>query len=125
MPAVLTQHRGMQRDPAVSAISPEEATVRMDDGAVLLDVREPDEWVAGHAPTAVHVPLAALAANVDTFDKRTPIIAVCRSGGRSERAAALLLQRGYDAVNLAGGMQAWAAGNLPIVTDSGDTGRVV
>jgi len=125
MVAVLTQHRGMQREPAVPAISPEEASLRIDDGAVLLDVREPDEWAAGHAPTAVHVPLAALAANVDTFDKKTPIVAVCRVGGRSERAASLLLQRGYDAVNLAGGMQAWVAATMPVVTDSGETGKVI
>ena len=96
-----------------------------DDSVVLLDVREPDEWAAGHAPTAVHVPLAALAANVDTFDKKTPIVAVCRVGGRSERAASLLLQRGYDAVNLAGGMQAWVAATMPVVTDSGETGTVI
>ncbi len=125
MGGALTQHRGMQREPAVSAITPEDATLRIEEGAVLLDVREPDEWEAGHAPTAVHVPLAALAANVDSFDKKTPIIAVCRVGGRSERAAALLLQRGYDAVNLAGGMQAWAAAALPVVTESGDSGQVI
>jgi rhodanese-related sulfurtransferase len=125
MTVPLTQHRGMQREPAVPAISPEEASLRIGDGAVLLDVREPDEWSAGHAPTAVHVPLAALAANVDTFDKKTPIIAVCRVGGRSERAAGLLLQRGFDAVNLAGGMQAWEAATLPVVTDSGEEGQVV
>src|SRR3954447_27061434 len=125
MPAVLTQHRGMQREPAVSAISPEEASDRVNEGAVLLDVREPAERAAGHAPTAVHVPLAALAANIDTFDKNTPIVAVCRVGGRSERAASVLLQRGYDAVNLAGGMQAWAAATLPVVTDAGDDGAVI
>jgi rhodanese-related sulfurtransferase len=50
---------------------------------------------------------------------------VCRVGGRSERAAAVLLQRGYDAVNLAGGMQAWRAAGMPIVTDSGDPGTVI
>ena len=103
----------------------EEAARRVDEGAVLLDVREPDEWHAGHAPNAVHVPLAALAASVDGFDKDQPIVAVCRVGGRSERAAAALLQRGYDAVNLAGGMQAWLAAGMPVVTDLGDPGAVI
>jgi rhodanese-related sulfurtransferase len=122
---VLTQHREVQRQPAVSAVSPEEAVRRVEEGAVLLDVREPDEWHAGHAPDATHVPLAALAASVDTLDKGAPIVAVCRVGGRSERAAAVLLARGYDAVNLGGGMQAWAAAGLPVVSDSGDPGQII
>ena len=115
----------MQREPAVPAVGAEEAARRVDEGAVLLDVREPDEWHAGHAPDAVHVPLAALAASVGQLDKDRPIVAVCRVGGRSERAASVLLQRGYDAVNLAGGLQAWQAAGMPIVTDTGDPGTVV
>ena len=103
----------------------EEAARRVDEGAVLLDVREPDEWHAGHAPNAVHVPLAALAASINELDKGQPIVAVCRVGGRSERAAAVLLQRGYDAVNLAGGMQAWNAAGMPVVTDLGDPGSII
>lgn len=106
-------------------MGPEEAARRVDEGAVLLDVREPDEWVAGHAPDAVHVPLAALAASVDRLDKDQPIVAVCRVGGRSERAAAVLLQRGYDAVNLAGGMQAWRAAGMPVVTETGNAGQII
>ena len=107
------------------AVGPEEAARRVDEGAVLLDVREPDEWHAGHAPNAVHVPLAALAASIDQLHKDQPIVAVCRVGGRSERAAAALLQRGYDAVNLAGGMQAWNAAGMPVVTDLGDAGTII
>ena len=115
----------MQREPAVPAVGPEEAARRVDEGAVLLDVREPDEWHAGHAPDAVHVPLAALAARIDQLDKEQPVVAVCRVGGRSERAAAVLRQRGYDAVNLAGGMQAWNAAGMPVVTDLGDAGSII
>jgi rhodanese-related sulfurtransferase len=115
----------VQRQPAVSSISPEAAVRRVDEGAVLLDVREPDEWQAGHAPDAVHVPLAALAARLGELAEGTPVVAVCRSGGRSERAAAALLQRGFDAVNLGGGMQAWAAAGLPVVADGGAAGEVI
>lgn len=115
----------MQREPAVPSITPEEAVRRADEGAVLLDVREPDEWQAGHAPEAVHVPLAALAARLAELDEGTPIVAVCRVGGRSERAAAALLQRGFDAVNLGGGMQAWVAAGLPVVADGGAAGEVI
>jgi rhodanese-related sulfurtransferase len=115
----------VQREPAVPAVALEEAARRVDEGATLLDVREPDEWAAGHAPQAVHVPLAALAARVDQLDQGRPIVAVCRSGGRSERAAAALAQRGYDAVNLAGGMQAWDASGMPVVTDAGGPGQII
>jgi rhodanese-related sulfurtransferase len=115
----------VQRNPAVSSVTPEEAVGRVDEGAVLLDVREPDEWQAGHAPDAIHVPLAALAARLDELDQGTPIVAVCRVGGRSERAAAALLQRGFDAVNLGGGMQAWVAAGLPVVADGGAPGEVI
>ena len=115
----------MQRNPAVSSITPEEAVGRLEEGAVLLDVREPDEWQAGHAPDAVHVPLAALAARLAELDEGTPVVAVCRSGGRSERAAGALLQRGFDAVNLSGGMQALAAAGLPVVADGGTAGEIV
>jgi rhodanese-related sulfurtransferase len=115
----------VQREPAAPAVGPEEAARRVDEGAVLLDVREPDEWHAGHAPNAVHVPLAALAASVDRLDKDQPVVAVCRVGGRSERAAAALIQRGYDAVNLAGGMQAWHAAGMAVVTDTGDPGQII
>jgi rhodanese-related sulfurtransferase len=73
----------------------------------------------------VHVPLAALAASVDRLDKDQPVVAVCRVGGRSERAAAALIQRGYDAVNLAGGMQAWHAAGMAVVTDTGDPGQII
>jgi len=106
-------------------VGAEEAARRVDEGAILLDVREPDEWEAGHSPDAVHVPLAALAASIDRLDKDQPIVTVCRVGGRSERAAAALLQRGYDAVNLAGGMQAWQAAGMPVVTESGEPGQVI
>ena len=115
----------MQRDPSVASVTPDEAVRRVEEGAVLLDVREPDEWEAGHAPEALHVPLAALAARLDQLDESTPVVAVCRVGGRSERAATALIQRGFDAVNMGGGMQAWAAAGLPVVVDSGEPGEVI
>ncbi len=81
------------------------------EGLVLLDVREDDEWAAGHAPEAKHVPLGELPARVGELaelpDDR-PVYVVCRSGGRSARAAAWLNAAGVvDAVNVAGGMKSW------------------
>ena len=93
------------------------------DGAVLLDVREDDEWQAGHAPDALHVVLGTLPANPPPEGRRVAVI--CRSGGRSAQATAALVQWGYDAVNVAGGMKAWAAAGLPVVTDDQGPGRVI
>ncbi|MGH3771816.1 MAG: rhodanese-like domain-containing protein [Pseudonocardiaceae bacterium] len=86
--------------------------------AVLLDVRENDEWAAGHAPGAVHVPMGQVARRLDelaTMFPERPVYVVCRSGGRSARVTAYLTQEGWDAVNVDGGMRAWAAAGRPMV----------
>jgi rhodanese-related sulfurtransferase len=91
-------------------------------GAMLLDVREDDEWEAGHAPGATHMALGRLAA--ESLTKDTVVIAVCRSGGRSARATAQLQAAGVNARNLAGGMQAWMAAGLPVRRDDGSPGII-
>ena len=109
----------------IQQITPQDAARRIEDGAFLLDVREPDEWTAGHAPGATHVPLGELNARVDELPKDRPIVAVCRVGGRSGKATEALVNAGYDAVNLDGGMQAWEAAGQPVVTDDGSPGTVI
>jgi rhodanese-related sulfurtransferase len=94
-------------------------------GAVLLDVREDAEWQAGHAPKARHIPLHRLPARLGDLPSNRTVITVCRSGGRSARAAALLAREGRDVLNLAGGMHAWAQAGLPVVASGGRPGRVV
>lgn len=84
-------------------------------GTVLLDVREQDEWDAGHAPDAVHIPLGELPDRVGELPDHERLLVVCHSGGRSARATAWLGQGGYDAVNLDGGMVDWARAGLPVV----------
>ena len=112
-------------DNGVPQIDPAEAVRRLDGGAFLLDVREDGEWQAGHAPQATHLPLGRLEAEHGTLPKDTEIVVVCRSGARSETAAVALRGAGYEAVNLAGGMRAWAAEGHPVATDHGDVGTVV
>jgi rhodanese-related sulfurtransferase len=98
----------------------------IDGAAFLLDVREPDEWTAGHAPGAVHVPLGQLTERyADELPADQPIIAICRVGGRSQRAAVTLRNAGYDVSNLVGGMQAWHEAGKPVVTDDGAPGSVI
>ena len=89
--------------------------------ALLIDVREDDEWAAGHAPAAVHVPLGRLPQTQLPAD--LPVLAICRSGNRSAAAATLLLARGVDARNVTGGMQAWQAAGLPIIPGDEPPGR--
>ena len=91
---------------------------------VLLDVREDDEWVAGHAPEAVHIALHDLPSRVGELDPGRRVVCVCRSGNRSARATAWLRTRGIDAVNMSGGMQAWADAGHPVLDDLGRLGAV-
>jgi rhodanese-related sulfurtransferase len=88
-------------------------------GAVLIDVREPDEWEAGHVPGARHVRLASLPAEAETIDRERPVIFGCRSGNRSRMAAEAFRESGYDAYNMAGGLSAWAAEGRPLEPQGG------
>jgi len=108
----------------VPEVAPADAHGRAPE-AVLLDVREDDEWQAGHAPGALHMALGTLGLEYGRLPEDAPILCVCRTGSRSERAAAALLGAGYDARNVVGGMKAWAAAGLPVVTDGGGAGAVI
>ncbi len=110
--------------PGVPAIDATSAAARLDGGALLLDVREPDEWTAGHAPAAVWIPMREVAGRRGELPTDRDIVVVCRVGSRSARVTDALRRAGYEATNLAGGMQAWATAGLPIVTDAGDEGVV-
>ena len=92
---------------------------------VLLDVREADEWEAGHAPGAQWVPLADLESARFQIPINRRIVCVCRSGVRSAKATAQLVEWGFDAVNMTGGMKAWAARGLPVVRDDESSGEVI
>ena len=100
------------------------AKTMVDRGALLLDVRELDEWCTEHAPGAMLVPMGRVQARQDELPRERPIVVVCRSGGRSAAVTAALRRSGFDAVNLAGGMCVWAAAGLPVVAGS-DPGLVV
>ena len=95
------------------------------EGAVLIDVREPDEWQAGHAPQAIHIPLGELGAQISRMSTDHPLVIICRSGRRSDLATAALRTAGYDAYNFSGGMQAWHQAGGDIVTADGTPGSVI
>jgi rhodanese-related sulfurtransferase len=88
--------------------------------ATLLDVREQDEWDAGHAPEALHIPMGELSERLDDLPADNLVYVICRSGGRSARVTAFLNANGWDARNVDGGMQSWESAGRPVVSDSGD-----
>jgi rhodanese-related sulfurtransferase len=107
-----------------ATVGPQEAVDLLGRGGLLLDVREPHEWQAGHAPKARHIPLGHLTRRRPELPAGRPILVVCRSGNRSRRAAALLARDGRQVANLAGGMRAWARAGLPLVAKGGGPGSV-
>ncbi|RBP62923.1 rhodanese-related sulfurtransferase [Brevibacterium sanguinis] len=91
------------------------------EGAPILDVREDDEWEAGHIEGALHIPLADLPARYDEVPLDEDVYVICRTGGRSRRAVAWLNGNGFDAINVTGGMGAWNLDHgKPIVSETGD-----
>lgn len=103
----------------VPEVDPAEAQALVEGGALLLDVREDDEWAAARAPGAVQIRLGTLLERLEEIPRERKIVAVCRRGSRSMQAANVLVARGYDVVNLAGGMQAWSAAGMPMLADDG------
>ena len=99
------------------------------DGVALLDVREDDEWQAGHAAGALHIPTSEFVARYGELTEAAPqdgrVHVICRSGGRSAQVTMYLVQQGIDAVNIDGGMQSWAAAGRPVTTDDGRPGHVL
>jgi rhodanese-related sulfurtransferase len=95
-------------------ISVAQATELLGSGATLIDVRSADEWRAGRAPQAKHVPLDRLQGSTAGIQKARPVIAVCASGVRSATAARLLAAKGYDAYSVRGGMAAWRRAGEPV-----------
>jgi rhodanese-related sulfurtransferase len=99
---------------------------QVESDSYLLDVREPDEWAAGHAPGAHHVPMMEVPARLAEVPADAEVVIVCRSGGRSGQVVSYLMGHGYDNVrNLDGGMQSWAAAGRDMVSESGQPARVL
>jgi rhodanese-related sulfurtransferase len=102
---------------------PDVPVTELPDDAVVLDIREQEEWDRGHAPTAVHIPMSELPARVDELapflDRDEPLVITCRSGGRVLRVMPWLAQQGYEVANMNGGMRAWLAAGKPMEAGGG------
>ncbi len=97
-------------------ITPEALDARLQQGenVQVVDVRQPDEYVSGHVAGSQLIPLDQLSARLDELSPDRPLVAVCRSGNRSQVATNLLQRAGYDAVNMKGGLLAWEKARLPL-----------
>lgn len=107
--------------PPVPSVHPSEVGA----DAYLLDVREPDEWIAGHIAGAHHLPIGEVIARLAELPPDTRIVCVCRSGARSAQVAAYLVQQGIEAVNLDGGMVAWATAGRSMISDTAGPPAVI
>jgi rhodanese-related sulfurtransferase len=99
----------------VPEIDVEELATRLDAGAVLVDVRRPDEYEDGHVPTARLVPLDEVPDRLDAFASEGDVLVICRTGSRSRAACEFLIDEGVPAVNVAGGTLAWLASGRDVI----------
>lgn len=99
--------------------------VATDGSVLLLDCREDDEWQAGRVEGAVHIPMAQLPSRIDEVGDSRTIVCICRSGNRSGKVTAWLLNKGYTALNMTGGMKAWAATGRDVAGTGGSAGTVI
>lgn len=105
-------------------MDPKDVAARLDQ-VQLVDVREPDEWHAGRIPGARWIRMDELGDRLDELDADRPVVTMCRAGGRGGKMAEFLTDRGYQAANLEGGIQAWADAGLPVRTPEDEQpGRV-
>ena len=88
------------------------------DGAIVVDVREPGEYVGGHVPGATLVPMGQLPSRVHELPKDMPVYLVCASGNRSLAMTSVLVRAGYDAYSVSGGTGAWTRAGHPVVMGS-------
>ena len=99
-------------------------TVAADPDAWIFDVREYEEWQAGHVDGAVHIPMGEVVARIDELPRDRRLVCMCRSGNRSGKVTAYLVGKGYDVVNLTGGAQQWSSFGHPLVNHVGHAGVV-
>lgn len=102
---------------SINEVNVGELAAALATGARLVDVRETDEYEAGHVAGAVHIPLGTVPEQVQAFHGDA-VHVICRSGGRSMRACEFLAQQGVKAINVAGGTLDWLSSGRPVVTGS-------
>ncbi|MGX1771876.1 rhodanese-like domain-containing protein [Nocardia brasiliensis] len=92
--------------------------------AILLDVREEDEWQLGHAPGAIHIPMVDVPARVDELEFDADLYVICRQGGRSLQVVEYLTHIGFEAIQVRGGMVAWQQAGRPLIADGDHQAKI-
>ena len=109
----------VNRQLAGATVNTLQATRLINDGAVVLDVREPAEFTAGHLANSRNIPTAQLDQRLAELPAGKPVVVVCASGSRAGRAAAALRKAGRaDVFCLDGGLAGWRQAGLPVVSKS-------
>jgi rhodanese-related sulfurtransferase len=101
---------------SIREVNVDELEVALADGALLIDVRETNEYIDGHVTGAIHVPLGTVPDRIDAFRADGPVYVICRSGARSMRACETVRDEDIDAINVAGGTLAWISSGRSVVT---------
>ena len=115
--AWLSTQSGSSSTAKSGIVSLEQAVKLRDAGAFVLDVREPEEWEAGHIPGSTLIPLGQLAGRVNEVPRDRQVVVVCRTQNRSEEGKNVLLKAGFSqVVNMYGGVSDWIAKGYPVVT---------
>jgi rhodanese-related sulfurtransferase len=100
-------------------VGPDEAQKLVEDGAQLVDVRAGHEWDAGHIEGATHIELDELSGRAGEIDRDRPVVFYCRADNRADMAAAAFAADGFEAIAMAGGIEAWVEGGRPLEPEDG------
>jgi len=111
-------------EPSITQITVGELPAEFGPTAVLLDVREDDEWDRGHAADAQHIPMGQVPARLAEIDRSATLYVICKAGGRSAKVAEFLARDGLEPINVDGGMLAWAAAGRPVIAGDGGPGSI-
>lgn len=98
-------------------ITVDDLAAALEDGAWVLDVREIEEFDAGHVPNALHIPLGTIPENTHLIVEHETLYVICKAGGRSMKAATYLEAEGYTVVSVAGGTDGWVASGRDLSFD--------
>ena len=107
------------------SIQPEQLENLIQDGFKLIDVREQDEWNAGHHQSAEHIPMGMITESMDRFKDSEKYIFVCRSGARSGRVTNFITSQDIESYNLLGGMKALQNFTEKIFNSEGNSGQII
>jgi rhodanese-related sulfurtransferase len=96
---------------SIESIDTEQVNEKVTQGALVIDIRDPETYKSGHIPKAINIPLAVLRTEVNKLDSAKELLVVCYAGISSKKAVRFLKKAGFDVKNITGGMAAWT-GNL-------------